>query len=752
MAENLNIQSKNISIDKETKLALFKDEVVATDDKNNILKTELAEYSKDLKILKSTGETTVITSEGFIVFGKNIIFDNLNKIIKSDEPAIIEDLDKNEIFLDKFEYSTANKFFKSTGNIKFLDKDNNNYNFSQIYIDEKKREILGTDVKAFLNGEDFKVNNKNKPRVFANTIKINDKQSEFTKSVFTLCDYRKNDKCPPWSLQASKMRHDKISKTVYYDNAVVKFFDIPIFYSPKLTHPDPSVDRRSGFLIPSFTNSRNLGKGIQAPYFYAINKDKDFTLTPRLYASEHPLYLGEYRQVFEKSNLILDMGYSKGYKTTGAKKTAGEKSHFFTKFIKIFEGEDNSVSSLELTTQELSNDKYLKLYKINSSLVESEVDELENSLKFIHENDNLFLSFEASAFETLKDKYNDKYEYILPDVTLDKNLLSSDKYGNLDLSSNLKVHNYDTNKVSKYIVNNIDWKYKENNFLSGLNGKLMAKLKNVNYEANNVPSLKPRQTNEVYGGIGYLLGLDLIKKTNNLASHFLTPKVFFRYAPDHMKKEKRDVRVDASSLYKMDRINTYDNFEGGASTTVGFDYELKHSSNRNFKFEGGQVINQKNNKNKPDSSSLNSKLSDFVGQATLNINDKTNLVYDFSIDQNYKDVPYNEIGASFLSNQVELNLNYIFEKDHIGDQEYFKTRIAIGKGDNGIFTAGTKVNLITDSAEFYNMSYEYLNDCLRAGIVYRRSFYNDSELEPEDSLMFQITLTPFGNITSPVLN
>ena len=230
MAENLNIKSNNISIDKCTKLAFFKYVVFAIDGKNNILKTELAEYSKDLKILKSKGKTTVITSEGFIVLGENIIFDNLNKIIKSDESAIIEDLDKNEIFLDNFEYSTTNKFFKSTGNIKFLDKDNNNYNFTQIYIDEKKREILGTDVKAFLFFLCFKANNKNKPRVFANTIKIDDKQSEFTKSVFTLCDYRKNDKCPPWSLQASKMRHDKVSKTVYYDNAVVKFFDIPIFY------------------------------------------------------------------------------------------------------------------------------------------------------------------------------------------------------------------------------------------------------------------------------------------------------------------------------------------------------------------------------------------------------------------------------------------------------------------------------------------------------------------------------------------
>ena len=61
----------------------------------------------------------------------------------------------------------------------------------------------------------------------------------------------------------------------------------------------------------------------------------------------------------------------------------------------------------------------------------------------------------------------------------------------------------------------------------------------------------------------------------------------------------------------------------------------------------------------------------------------------------------------------------------------------------------TKRNLITNSAEFYNLSYEYLNDCLKAGLVYRSEFYTDSELEPENSLMFKITLTPFGNINSP---
>ena len=84
------------------------------------------------------------------------------------------------------------------------------------------------------------------------------------------------------------MRHDKINKTIYYNDAVVKIFDIPIFYTPVLSHPDPSVDRRSGFLPPAFSDSRNLGTGLKLPYFWAINNDKDFTFTPKIFTSENP--------------------------------------------------------------------------------------------------------------------------------------------------------------------------------------------------------------------------------------------------------------------------------------------------------------------------------------------------------------------------------------------------------------------------------------------------------------------------------
>ena len=98
---------------------------------------------------------------------------------------------------------------------------------------------------------------------------------------------------------------------------------------------------------------------------------------------------------------------------------------------------------------------------------------------------------------------------------------------------------------------------------------------------------------------------------------------------------------------------------------------------------------------------------------------------------------------------MKINFNYLLEEEHIGDQEYFKTKVDFFKDKNGLLSFETKRNLITNSSDFYNLSYEYINDCLRAGLVYRREFYNDSELEPENSLMFKITLLPFGDINSP---
>ena len=111
-----------------------------------------------------------------------------------------------------------------------------------------------------------------------------------------------------------------------------------------MAHPDPSVKIRSGFLNPSFSDTKNLGASINLHYFWAIDNDIDFTLKNRVFVSEHPLFLGEYRQVFENSNLVVDFGYTKDTKILQQKK-AGEKSHIFGKFFKEFKSQNNVESN-----------------------------------------------------------------------------------------------------------------------------------------------------------------------------------------------------------------------------------------------------------------------------------------------------------------------------------------------------------------------------------------------------------------------
>ena len=781
-ATELLIQSKNISLDKDKEITIFKNEVLVktdknhkiesdfaeydkknklikfknntklTDNKNNIIFTDNAEYNENLKIFKTYGFTKIITSESYIIETEDIILDKNSNSVISKKKTLIEDIDNNKIQLNNFEFQKTNKIFKSIGEISITDKFKNSYKFSQIYIDTEKKEILGTDVNATLNDKKFKINKDNNPRVMANTFVSNKEKSFFNKSIFTLCGYRegkKGEKCPPWTIQASKMLHDNKKKTIYYDNALVKVYNIPVFYIPKLSHPDPSVERRSGFLPPTLSDTKNLGTGLAVPYYLSLNSDKDFTFTNKLYVNENPLFMGEYRQAFQNSNLILNMGYTEGYKNTSAKKIGGEKSHFFGKFSKNFNKLKNSDTNLTIQTQTVSNDKYLKLYQIKSDLVDYNQDYLENYINFSHSSDEYFLSIDTSMFETLTESYNDKYSYLLPDILFDKNLMQNQDYGLLDLQSNFRIDNFDTNKTQKIFVNNFDWTSKNYNLKNGLSNKFLGRIKNVNYETKNIEGFKQNGSKEIHGVIGFLSELELIKKSSKINSKsLLTPKLLLRYAPGNMKKEDSGSKLTPDSAFSLDRSAENHNLEKGLSATIGFDYELTRSD-KEFQASIGQIISDKENTKMASNTGLDEKLSDLVGTTSFKINDNLKVKYNFSLDQNYSDLNYNEVESTLNYKNLGLDLNYLQEKKHIGNEEYLTTSLNYDTGFNQKISLKNKRNLVRDASEYYNLSYEYHNDCLRAALIFRREFYNDSELEPENSLMFKITLVPFGNINSP---
>ena len=555
-AENMNIQSKKISIDKKNEISIFEGDVVVTtdnqsklksdyakldkktnilileknvqleDQNGNFIETNYAEYKKNLNIFETKGETKIITSEKYIIDGYDINYDNKSETIRSSKKTVITDLETNKIYLENFEYNFIKFFFKSVGSINIIDKLDNSYKFSQIYIDTKKKEIIGTDAKAFMNHDDFKADSKNKPRIFSNSIKIsNNGESEFNKSVFTLCDYRPEDKCPPWEIRSSHMLHDNKKKTIYYENALIKVYNIPVFYIPKMSHPDPTVDRRSGFLPPSYMDTTNLGEGLAIPYFFDLGIDKNLTLTSNIYLRENPLFMGSYHQVFKNSFLMTDFGYTPGYKKTNLKKKAGEKSHFFSKYEKSFTTKNNSQNNFKINFQEVSNDKYLKLYKIKSNLVERNMNTIEKSFEFTSENENSFFALNAAVYETLLENYNDKYEYLFPEIIFDKNLNINDNFGYLDYQVNIKAENYDTNKSSKFFTNDFNWESIDLKSNLGWNNRILGHFRNTNYETKNEKLFKDDFTSEIDGALGLFSSLELSKNYSN-TEHFFTPKFF----------------------------------------------------------------------------------------------------------------------------------------------------------------------------------------------------------------------------------
>ena len=214
-AENIDIIATNITIDKNTQSTIFKnnvvikdidgniiksnfaeykkkegfiilkDDITISDKDNNVLKTNRATYDTKDKILKTFENTSFVSAEGYKLNSSDIELNIKDKSIYSNNLTELVDLDGNIITLQNFDYESLNKIFKSIGKVEINDNRGNSYLFSQLIIDTKKKEMIGTDIKAFLNEESFKINKKNKPRIFANTVQFKNSNTKFQKSKFT---------------------------------------------------------------------------------------------------------------------------------------------------------------------------------------------------------------------------------------------------------------------------------------------------------------------------------------------------------------------------------------------------------------------------------------------------------------------------------------------------------------------------------------------------------------------------------------
>ncbi|WP_257168249.1 LPS-assembly protein LptD [Bradyrhizobium sp. SRS-191] len=120
----------------------------------------------------------------------------------------------------------------------------------------------------------------------------------FENGVYTACAPCKDDpkKPPLWQVKGARIIHDQTEKMLYFENAQLEFFGVPLAYIPYFSTPDPTVKRKSGFLMPGVTQTGGYGFGVDIPYYWAIAPDYDATFTPRITSKQGVLVQTEFRQ------------------------------------------------------------------------------------------------------------------------------------------------------------------------------------------------------------------------------------------------------------------------------------------------------------------------------------------------------------------------------------------------------------------------------------------------------------------------
>ncbi|MBS0246746.1 MAG: LPS-assembly protein LptD [Proteobacteria bacterium] len=120
----------------------------------------------------------------------------------------------------------------------------------------------------------------------------------FHNGVYTACEPCKNhpEKPPLWQVKAARIIHDQGEKMIYFEDARIEFFGMPMMYLPYFSAPDPTVKRKTGFLMPTIATSSKYGTAVEIPYYWALAPNYDLTLAPMITTKQGLLMEGEFRQ------------------------------------------------------------------------------------------------------------------------------------------------------------------------------------------------------------------------------------------------------------------------------------------------------------------------------------------------------------------------------------------------------------------------------------------------------------------------
>ncbi len=649
--------------------------------------------------LKITADEILTTQEEGVIEarGNAVAVDEKGSKIKSD--LIIFDRNESSISAD--------------GNIILNDTDGNTYFLDHLESDTEINNLKGNEIKVRLDDGS---------RIVGSSLVKKDKISGLEDAEFTPClesDYL-IPKCPGWKLKAKKIFQDDENKTIYYDHAQIHLFNVPVFYIPFFSHPDPSVNKRSGFLMPTVETDQNLGDTFSIPFFYNIKGNLDLTFTPTFQSKSNNFYSFNYRQINESGDLNLDASIDDNDDDTGT-------SHHIFLNSKI----NNPFGSLKAFMQSGNNDTYMRKNKINKLTI------LKSGLSFERSYDNYYFSMDTIGYKHLAIQNSEQWEYVYPRINYNINDIEDGIFnGNINLNNQLKFNKDLSENYTTLASSQLNWNKKSIHNQSGLAFENTANLRVVSISIdnkNNDDSNNIRFYPQIHSVITYPL-----MKSNSNINQTLSPVIMPVLAPYNNYTNAQ--AISSSNIFSSNRATSITQWESGPRINYGIDWLIDNNDKASFKLTIGQSY--RINKNKSDTAE---ELSDyyFITDASFKNNHLSNAIVLDRKDKDVKSISMNTYSELY---DIKLKVDYDYTSSKYSS---LNEQIAVGGeynfDDNFYFKfTGTK-DIDTNKNIGYQYGLLYEDNCLGIDFNYYRDKTIDRDIKESDGYSFTVVLKPFGS-------
>ncbi|MDA0786778.1 MAG: LPS assembly protein LptD, partial [Proteobacteria bacterium] len=481
-------------------------------------------------------------------------------------------------------------------------------------------------------------------------------KTELTRAVYSPCrDCLGFDEEPLWQIKARRVVHDSEAQEVVYRDATLEVAGIPIAYTPYLSHPDPTVERKTGILTPTFGVSSLLGSSIQVPYFWAISNESDLTFDPILSTDQLPVVTGEYRQRFASGENRTRLSFTNDDAQTDQNRFRGHidsESRFSIDELWRW-GADIRVAS---------DDTYLGRYGFKSD------DTLTNRLYVEGFGSRSYAVAEALYFQGLRDEDIQEQTPIAA-PNLDYRYVSSPgSFGGMTtLDANMRALTREEGASSQRISLTPGWQISHTDGL----GSITSFRTSVQGDLYNVDDVDTNSGRED-AVVGRIFPQAIVSwrypwvRRSGPNSQTFEPLMALVLAPNGGNPEKipdedsQSVAFDETNLFAANRFSGTDRVEGGQRFVYGIRTGVFGELGGASTLTVGQSIRFRKSNPFPSGTGLEDQFSDIVANLQITPNRFMNLLYKTRFDHDSLRARRTEIAASIGPPALKADIDYVF--------------------------------------------------------------------------------------------